>query len=72
MKKKEKKKKLTAEQITAQEFTNVLNIQNNYLYTRDGYVIGYIKILPVSVGFPPPYKGKQNCSSALTMKKQPN
>lgn len=50
MKKKEKKKKLTAEQITAQEFTNVLNIQNNYLYTRDGYVIGYIKILPVSVG----------------------
>ena len=50
MKKKEKKKKLTAEQITAQEFTNVLNIQNNYLYTRDEYVIGYIKILPVSVG----------------------
>ena len=50
MKKKEKKKKLTAEQTTAQEFTNVLNIQNNYLYTRDGYVIGYIKILPVSVG----------------------
>ena len=50
MKKKEKKKKLTAEQITAQEFTNVLNIQNNSLYTRDGYVIGYIKILPVSVG----------------------
>lgn len=50
MKKKEKKKKLTSEQITAQEFTNVLNIQNNYLYTRDGYVIGYIKILPVSVG----------------------
>ena len=50
MKKKEKKKKLTAEQITAQEFTNVLNIQNNYLYTRDGYVIGYIKILPVSTG----------------------
>ena len=36
MKKKEKKKKLTAEQTTAQEFTNVLNIQNNYLYTRDG------------------------------------
>ncbi len=50
MKKNEKKKKLTAEQITAQEFTNVLNIQNNSLYTRDGYVIGYIKILPVSVG----------------------
>ena len=50
MKKKEKKKKLTAEQTTAQEFTNVLNIQNNYLYTRDGYVIGYIKIIPVSVG----------------------
>ncbi len=25
-----------------------------------------------NVVFPPPYKGKQNCSSALTMKKQPN
>lgn len=50
MRKKEKKKKLTKEQITAQEFTNVLNIQNGFLYTRDGYVIGYIKILPVSVG----------------------
>lgn len=50
MRKKEKKKKLTKEQITAQEFTNVLNIQNGFLYTRDGDVIGYIKILPVSVG----------------------
>ena len=26
----------------------------------------------LSSAFPPPYKGKQNCSSALTMKKQPN
>lgn len=59
MKKKEKKKKLTSEQITAQEFTNVLNIQNNYLYTRDGYVIGYIKILPVSVGLPYPKEKKK-------------
>lgn len=27
---------------------------------------------PCNGRFPPPYKGKQNCSSALTMKKQPN
>ena len=50
MKKKEKKKKLTKEQETAQKFTNVRNIQNNFLYTNDDYAIGYIKILPVSVG----------------------
>ena len=43
MKKKEKKKKLTKEQETAQKFTNVRNIQNNFLYTNDDYVIGYIK-----------------------------
>lgn len=29
-------------------------------------------IIENKFGFPPPYKGKQNCSSALTMKKQPN
>ena len=29
-------------------------------------------ISTVKGAFPPPYKGKQNCSSALTMKKQPN
>lgn len=28
--------------------------------------------IPCNGRFPPPYKGKQNCSSALTMKKQPN
>lgn len=28
--------------------------------------------VPCNGRFPPPYKGKQNCSSALTMKKQPN
>lgn len=63
MKKKEKKKKLTAEQTTAQEFTNVLNIQNNYLYTRDGYVIGYIKILPSQRRIAIP-KRKRNVSEA--------
>ena len=28
--------------------------------------------VPCNGRFPPPYKGKQKCSSALTMKKQPN
>ena len=28
--------------------------------------------MPCNGRFPPPYKGKQKCSSALTMKKQPN
>lgn len=36
------------------------------------YCLRHVSLLQGSHGFPPPYKGKQNCSSALTMKKQPN
>ncbi|MDO4556759.1 MAG: hypothetical protein Q4B70_16725 [Lachnospiraceae bacterium] len=45
-----KKKKLTKKQVTAQEFTNVQDIKNNLLYTRDGQVIAYMQILPISIG----------------------
>lgn len=58
-----------------------------YLYLVDGEIDWFRLMLvygvPVGIppmffmvpwhwDFPPPYKGKQNCSSALTMKKQPN
>lgn len=44
--------------------------QKHLAAIRDGLTI----LVPITIigGFPPPYKGKQNCSSALTMKKQPN
>lgn len=50
MPKKRKKKKLTKEQKSAQEFTNVLDILNGFLYTRDGQIIRYVRIYPISHG----------------------
>ena len=41
--------------------------------TGEGFrVLALDTFVATMAGFPPPYKGKQNCSSALTMKKQPN
>ena len=37
------------EQKTANEFVNVKDIRDRYLYTRDGYIIMYIKINPISI-----------------------
>ncbi|MFQ9979640.1 hypothetical protein [Clostridium cadaveris] len=37
------------EQKTANEFVNVKDIKERYLYTRDGYIIMYIKINPISI-----------------------
>lgn len=37
------------EQKTANEFVNVKDIKDRYLYTRDGYIIMYIKINPISI-----------------------
>lgn len=37
------------EQKTANEFVNVEDIKDCYLYTRDGYIIMYIKINPISI-----------------------
>lgn len=49
-KRNKKKDKITKEQKSAQDFTNVLNIQDGFLYTRDGYILRCIKILPISIG----------------------
>ena len=39
-----KKKKINEKQLTAQEFVNVEDIDNDLLYSRDGYLFGYLKI----------------------------
>jgi predicted MPP superfamily phosphohydrolase len=47
-----KKKPLDAksqQELTAQEFVNVKDIHDRFLYTRDGQVIAYIKINPISI-----------------------
>lgn len=36
------------EQITAQEFTNVSDIKGNILYSRNGFIFKYLRIMPVS------------------------
>jgi len=39
----------TQQELTAQEFVNVKDIHDRFLYTRDGQVIAYIKIHPISI-----------------------
>ncbi|PYG84333.1 hypothetical protein LY28_03647 [Ruminiclostridium sufflavum DSM 19573] len=41
-------KNKTREEMTAQEFVNVRDITDKYLYTRDGMVFMYIRIYPIS------------------------
>lgn len=36
------------ERISAQEFTNVSDIKNNILYSRNGFIFKYLRIMPVS------------------------
>lgn len=40
---------LNESQKTAQEFVNVKDIHDRFLYTRDGQIIAYIKIHPISI-----------------------
>ncbi|WP_347460405.1 hypothetical protein [Clostridium sp. DMHC 10] len=51
LKKNSKRTKVTEnkEQKTANEFVNVKDVKERYLYTRDGYIIMYIKINPISI-----------------------
>jgi len=43
------KDQMNESQKTAQEFVNVKDIHDRFLYTRDGQVIAYIKINPISI-----------------------
>lgn len=47
--KKNKVRQLNISQITANEFINVKDIRDKYLYTLDGQIIMYIKINPISI-----------------------
>ncbi|GAA0782050.1 hypothetical protein [Hathewaya limosa] len=51
LKKSNNKNKATEskERINANDFVNVKDIKDRYLYTRDGYIIMYIKINPISI-----------------------
>ncbi len=44
-----KNEQLSESQKTAQEFVNVKDIHDRFLYTRDGQIIAYIKIHPISI-----------------------
>jgi flagellar basal body-associated protein FliL len=44
-----KTNQISEKQKTAQEFVNVKDIHDNFLYTRDGQIIAYIKINPISI-----------------------
>jgi len=44
-----KNDQISENQKTAQEFVNVKDIIDNFLYTRDGQIIAYIKIHPISI-----------------------
>lgn len=71
---KKKKEKLSKRQVTAQEFTNVSDIQNGILYTKDGFMMKYIRILPVSVGLLSNREKKtliRQLTSQLSVEKKP-
>ncbi len=44
-----KNDQISENQKTAQEFVNVKDIHDRFLYTRDGQIIAYIKIHPISI-----------------------
>lgn len=43
------KSQISQNQVTANEFVNVKDINDRFLYTRDGQIIAYIKISPISI-----------------------
>ena len=46
---KRKKVDMTADQKSANEFTNVKDVRGRYLYTIDGYVFCFIRLNPISI-----------------------
>jgi len=63
--KKINKSELSNAQITANEFINVKDIKDRFLYTRDGQIIVYIKINPISIDLFSDTEKEQMCR-ALT------
>lgn len=40
---------MEVKKITANEFTNVKDISQNFLYSRDGYLFGYLRVYPFNL-----------------------
>jgi len=59
------KQKPSPTQTTANEFINVVDIKDRFLYTRDGQIIVYIKINPISIDLFSDAEKEQMCR-ALT------
>lgn len=59
----EKNTDLTQAQISANEFINVKDIRDRFLYTRDGQIIAYIKVNPISVDLFSENEKEQMCRS---------
>jgi len=62
------------QELTAQEFVNVKDIHDRFLYTRDGQVIAYIKINPISIDLFSDMEKEQICrvlTSELSSLKKP-
>lgn len=60
-----KKKKIDNKKQTAQEFVNVIDIKDKFLYTRDGNIITYIQINPIDINLLSK-REKQNLARTLT------
>jgi len=58
-----RKETVSVEQQTANDFVNVKDIKDKYLYTRDGYIVMYIKIDPISIELLSEQEKKQLCKS---------
>lgn len=61
--KKKAKETINKEQKTANDFVNVKDIKDRFLYTRDGQIIMYIKINPISIDLLSEREKKQLCKT---------
>ncbi|ERI90663.1 hypothetical protein HMPREF1982_03701 [Clostridiales bacterium oral taxon 876 str. F0540] len=61
--KKKTKETIDKEQKTANDFVNVKDIKDRFLYTRDGQIIMYIKINPISIDLLSEREKKQLCKT---------
>lgn len=58
-----RKETISVEQQTTNDFVNVKDIKDKYLYTRDGYIVMYLKIDPISIELLSEQEKKQLCKS---------
>lgn len=62
------------ESVSVQEFINVKDIDNTFLYTKDGYLISYIKVPPIRLELLSKSEKRNLCdtlTTELSMDKEP-